>query len=244
MVQIDNWENTVFFRVDAEEDFMNPDGKLPVTENQDEADKVANSMERVTQVAEETGVTSVYTRDIHEKEDDEIAEGAPDYDETFPIHCERGEKGSEFIDAVVKEGYSSVSDHAKEFDFKDDYTAGQIREELECLEEDITIYKNRFNVFEGSGELQDDRTYADEIVDLLDPEQVVIDGVAADVCVDQAIEGLLEKEIDVILVEDATKGIEKQAEDLESDWNDKAEEYSAEFETTTAANLGGYAEAV
>lgn len=236
-------QETVLWRVDAENDFMKEEGRLAVGEDQEGAMEITENMEAVTEAAERYGTRSFYTRDLHTEEDDEIVPlEEADFEETFPMHCERGTDGAEFVDAVIREGEESVPDYAKEFDFQDEYTEQQIREELAGYEGDVLIDKNRFNVFEGSGRIDETTTYADVIVDQLDPDQVVLDGVATDVCVNQAVTGLLEREVDVYVVGDATKGIAAGIDEMRPGWEETAEEYGAEFGVIESTEVGEYLE--
>lgn len=236
-------QETVLWRVDVENDFMKEDGRLAVGEDQEGAMEITENMAAVTEAADEYGARAVYTRDLHTEEDEEIVPlEEADLDETFPMHCERGTEGAEFVDAVIREGEESVPEYAKEYDFQDSYTEEEIREELTGYGGDVLIDKNRFNVFEGSGRIDETTTYADVIVDELDPDQVVLDGVATDVCVDQAVTGLLEREVDVYVVGDATKGIAAGVDEMRPDWEETAEEYGAEFEVIESGEVGDYLE--
>jgi nicotinamidase/pyrazinamidase len=236
-------QETVLWRVDGENDFMKEDGRLAVGEDQEGAMEITENMATVTEAAERYGTMAVYTRDLHTEEDEEIEPlGEADFDETFPMHCKRGTEGAEFVDAVIREGEKTVPGYAKEFDFQDEYTEQEIREELTGYDEDVLIDKNRFNVFEGSGRIDDEMTYADVIVDEIDPDQVVLDGVATDVCVDQAVTGLLEREVDVYVVEDATKGIAARVEEMRPEWEEMAKEYGAEFGVIESGEVGDYLE--
>lgn len=44
----------------------------------------------------------------------------------------------------------------------------------------------------------------------IDPKKVVLYGVAADMCVKHAVEGLLERQYEIYVVDDAIKGVDKE----------------------------------
>jgi nicotinamidase-related amidase len=236
--------DTILWRVDAEKDFMLPDGLLSVFgDDKERARKVAANMQTVTEAADEYDARAVYTGDLHTMDDDEIVEDPEDadFDDYYPMHCERGSEGAEFIDEVVRHGYDAVREHAKEIDFQVEYTEDELREAVNQYR-DILLRKNRFDVFQGTGTVDDGSTYADLVVDEIEPEKVVMDGVAADVCVDRAIEGLLKRGVDVYLVEDATEGINDGVEDCADDWNETAAGYDAEFNLIQSDQVGEYLE--
>jgi nicotinamidase-related amidase len=59
------------------------------------------------------------------------------------------------------------------------------------------------------------------LLDILSPKKVVVYGVATDYCVKYAIEGLLRRCYDVVLVKDAIKGInETESKRLLEYWNE------------------------
>jgi len=190
---------TLFWNVDTQKDFMKTDGKLPVGEGQG-AMELEENLRYLTDLATQENVQVVNTGDYHNQDSEEIVfpeeNVEPDYLETFPPHCMQETEGVEFIDATDPE-------EALRFDWQQDY---DVATELENYEGDVVIYKDRFNVFEGS-------PHTDDIVDEIDPDRVFVYGVATDVCVDQAIEGLLETGAEVYAVEDAVKGIDPEASD-------------------------------
>ena len=62
----------------------------------------------------------------------------------------------------------------------------------------IVIYKDLFDVFKGS-------PHTESILDILSPERVIVYGVATNVCVNDAVLGLLERKIQVFVPTDAIK---------------------------------------
>jgi nicotinamidase-related amidase len=81
---------------------------------------------------------------------------------------------------------------------------------------DILFHKHRFDVFTNEN--------VGVVVELLDPEDIVLYGVATDVCDKAAIEGLLERRphTRLFVVTDAIRGIDKDvSEHLLKEWGDE-----------------------
>ncbi|MDY6778524.1 MAG: cysteine hydrolase family protein [Candidatus Nanohaloarchaea archaeon] len=194
--------DTIFWNVDTQYDFMReeePGGRLPVPGAKSIEDKLAY----LTEKAADEGYTVVNTADWHNEDTDELSED-PDYVETFPEHCMAGTKGAEYVPATRPEDPYVI-------DWKqDDVDLDEVENSRE-----IVLYKDQFNVFEGS-------PHTDEVVEELDPDRVVVYGVATNVCVDQAIQGLRDRDIEVYAVTDAMEGLpEPPVEDIVADWEDR-----------------------
>ncbi len=65
---------------------------------------------------------------------------------------------------------------------------------------EILLLKKNFNVFTNPN--------TDPLLDALDPEEIVVFGVATDVCDDAAIRGFLQRGRAVAFVEDAARGLD------------------------------------
>ncbi len=197
--------NTVFWNVDTQYDFMKPDGKLPVNGGEG-AEHIEPQLRELTELADRYDVTVVNTADYHTPESEELVfEGEPDLDSTFPPHCMENTEGADYIGATEPEDPAV-------FDWRGDY---DIAGRLEGTDRDIVVYKDRFDVFEGS-------PHTEDVVNYLDPDRAFVYGVATDVCVDQAVNGLIERGVEVYAVEDAIEGIDpqKSAEAVRS-WEEK-----------------------
>jgi nicotinamidase/pyrazinamidase len=194
-------DDTVFWNVDTQYDFMKPDGKLPVGGGEG-AEDIEDALARVTDIARERDIRVVNTADYHNQDSDEFSE-EPDFDQTFPPHCVAGTDGAKYVEAT-RPGNPLKIDWREEPDWDD----------VMAHEGDFVLYKDAFDVFAGEPE----SPYASEVVGTLDPERAVVYGVATDVCVDYAVEGLLDRGVDVYVVEDAVKGIdpENSRETMES----------------------------
>ena len=165
----------------------------------------------------------VYTGDWHNYQDAEIDPVAPDATKgTYPPHCmglsdDAAEREGAFIIQEIRPASPVVLPRdATDADARD--AARRAVDERRP----VFIQKSRFSVFEGNPATDAllhafrDRLGA--------PLEVVMIGVARDVCVKDAIEGMLERRIPVTLVTDATwgLGLETEAGSLSRWMNDGA----------------------
>jgi len=173
---------TVLWDVDTQVDFMLPDGKLYVPG----AEQTAPAMRQLVEAARAAGVVHVASADDHELTDDEIAD-EPDFQTTYPPHCLRGTHGARKV---------------PETDQEDPVPIG-----LETLPErylrgrEFLILKKHFDVFTNPN--------TDRLLTALDPDEIVVFGVATDVCDDAAIRGFLDRGRRVRFVEDAARGLDE-----------------------------------
>jgi len=196
-------DDTIFWNVDTQYDFMRPDGKLPGGGG-DGAEAIEEALAKVTQKARAENIRVINTADYHNQDSDEFSED-PDLQETFPPHCLAGSGGAEYVPATEPED-------PLELDWRGEADWAEVMDH----EGDFVLYKDAFDVF--AGELES--PHADDLVETLDPDRAVVYGVATDVCVDYAVEGLLDRGVDVYVVEDAVKGIDPEAsEESVSRWS-------------------------
>lgn len=176
----------ILWDVDTQVDFMEPAGKLYVPE----AEQVAPAMARLVAAARAAGLVHVASADDHELTDPELSD-APDFRNTYPPHCLRGTRGAEKI-AETEQGdplpFSIVP-------FPPGLVPGMIEGRRELL-----LLKKNFNVFTNPN--------TEPLLDALDPDEIVLFGVATDVCDDAAIRGFLQRDRRVVFVEDAAKGLD------------------------------------
>src|SRR3954471_11429943 len=147
----------VLWDVDTQVDFMLPAGKLYVRG----AEETAAAMRRLVEAARSAGIVHVASADDHELTDDEISE-QPDSSTTYPPHCLRGTRGAEKIAETAQEdpvplGLQPV---------KERWIRGR----------EFLLLKKSFDVFTNP--------HADLLLQRLEPEEVVLFGVATDVCND------------------------------------------------------------
>ena len=168
--------------VDTQVDFVHPNGKLAVPGATD----AVPAMARVVEAARAAGIPHVASADDHELTDPEIS-AEPDYATTYPPHCLRGTRGAERIpeteqDDPVPLGLTDVPEK---------WLRGR----------EFLLLKKHFDVFTNPN--------ADRLLARLDPDEVVLFGVATDVCNAAAIRGLLARGRNVAFVEDASRGLDE-----------------------------------
>jgi nicotinamidase/pyrazinamidase len=178
----------VLWDVDTQVDFMLPHGKLYVPG----AEETAPAMARLVAAAREAGIVHVASADDHELTDPEIS-ADPDWRNTYPPHCLRGTRGAMRIPETEQEDPLPLS--------LTPYPPGLVPGLVEGRRE-ILLLKKNFNVFTNPN--------ADPLLDALDPEEIVVFGVATDVCDDAAIRGFLQRGRRVRFVEDAARGLDEE----------------------------------
>ena len=178
----------ILWDVDTQVDFMEPNGKLYVPGARD----VAPAMERLVDAARAAHVVHVASADDHELTDPEISDD-PDFGNTYPPHCLRGTRGAEKIIETKQRDPLPLA----LVPFPPGLLPGMIEKRREIL-----LLKKNFNVFTNPN--------TDPLLDALDPDEIVVFGVAIDVCDDAAIRGFLRRERRVVFVEDASRGLDEQ----------------------------------
>jgi len=205
----------IFWDVDTQVDFMEPSGKLYVPGARD----VAPALERLVDAARAAGVVHVASADDHELTDPEISE-SPDLRNTFPPHCLRGPHGAEKILETKQRDPLQLS----LVPFPPGLIPGLVGGRREIL-----LLKKNFNVFTNPN--------TEPLLDALDPEEIVVFGVATDVCDDAAILGFLLRGRRVRFVEDAASGLdEARVAACTAVWRERGVEFSSAEEVI--ASLG------
>jgi nicotinamidase/pyrazinamidase len=172
----------VLWDVDTQVDFVHADGKLAVPA----AVEAVPAMRRLVTAAREAGLPHVASADDHELTDSEISE-SPDFEATYPAHCLRGTNGA----AKITE--TSQADPVP--------LALTIVPEHWLRGREFLLLKKSFDVFTNPN--------TDVLLDRLDPEEIVLFGVATDVCNDAAIRGLLARGRSVTFIEEASRGLDE-----------------------------------
>ena len=195
----------VLWDVDTQVDFMLPDGKLYVPG----AEETIPAMRQLVDAAREAGVVHVASADDHELTDPEISD-EPDFLNTYPPHCLRGTRGAQKIPETEQADPLPLS----LLPFPPGLVPGIVDGRREIL-----LLKKNFNVFSNPN------THA--LVNVLDPEVIVVFGVATDVCDDAAIRGFLERGRHVRFVEDAARGLdEKRVASCTAAWREAGVEFT------------------
>jgi len=178
---------TVLWDVDTQVDFVEPGGKLYVAG----AELVKPAMRRVVEAAREAALVHVASADDHELTDPEISE-EPDLESTWPPHCLRGTRGAEKVAETKQLDPLPLPQvplpHAV------------LRRLLEGRRE-ILIPKKHYDPFTNPN--------AEPLLDALDPEEILLFGVATDICDDVAVRALLRRGRRIAFVEDASRGLDE-----------------------------------
>jgi nicotinamidase/pyrazinamidase len=167
---------------------MLPGGKLYVPG----AEEVREEMGRLVAAAREAGVVHVASADDHELTDPEITSD-PDFVNTFPPHCLRGTPGAHKIPETAQADPLPLPTTP--------YPPGLVPGLVDGRRE-ILVLKKAFSPFANPN--------ADALLTALDPAEIVVFGVATDVCDHQAIMGFLERGRRVAFVEDAARGLSEE----------------------------------
>jgi len=169
--------------VDTQVDFIDANGKLAVPD----AEARVPAMARLVEWARREGIPHVASADDHELTDPEISE-SPDYADTFPPHCLRGTRGADKIAAT--EQTDPVPLGATEV--PEQWLRGR----------EFLIHKKHFDVFTNPN--------TERLLEHFEPDEIVLFGVATDICNDAAIKGLRKRGYDVTFVEDASCGLDDE----------------------------------
>jgi nicotinamidase/pyrazinamidase len=205
----------IIWDVDTQVDFMLPDGKLYVPG----AEETAPAMRLLVEAAREAGVVHVASVDDHELTDPEISSD-PDFRNTYPPHCLRGTRGAHKIPETEQEDPLPLS--------LVPFPPGLVPDLIEGRSE-ILLLKKNFNVFTNPN--------TDPLLEALDPAEIIVFGVATDVCDDAAILGFLQRGRRVRFVEDAARGLdEERVAKCTAAWREGGVEFTTVDEV--AASLG------
>jgi nicotinamidase/pyrazinamidase len=189
----------IFWDVDTQHDFMDPDGKLYVKG----AELIKPKLARLTTYAHAHGIPIVASSDDHELEHAEIS-ATPDFATTFPPHCMRGTKGALKIPETALVAPLVIEPDAIPHE--------TLVRTLSSHVGDVLLRKHRFDVFSNQN--------TTTVIEAWDPTEIVLYGVTLDYCVRYALDGLIDVGIPTIhLVLDATKPIvESSVDALVTGW--------------------------
>lgn len=196
--------------VDAQVDFMDPDGRLYVRDLVDESDpgatQIVGPLSEAVEWMYDFCRVVVFTGDWHSYEDAEIDAETPSPQEgTYPPHCmglsnDPGEREGAFIIPEIRPLNPLILDmEASEAEAKS-LAARAVSEGRP-----VFIGKNRFNVFEGNAATE---PFLDGLAEVLGgPLEIFVAGVARDVCVTGAVDGMQARGLRVRALRDATWGL-------------------------------------
>jgi nicotinamidase/pyrazinamidase len=172
----------ILWDVDTQVDFMLPHGKLYVPG----AEETVPAMKRLVDAARSAGVVHVASADDHELTDAEIS-ATPDFEATYPPHCLRGTRGARKLPETEQEDPVPLTLEP----VPERYLDGR----------EFLLLKKSFDVFTNPNTAR--------LLDHLDPDEIVLFGVATDVCDDAAIRAFLQRGRQVRFVEDAARGLDE-----------------------------------
>jgi nicotinamidase/pyrazinamidase len=206
---------TILWDVDTQADFIEPAGKLYFAG----AEEARPAMARLVEAARTAGVVHVASCDQHELSDPEISE-EPDYDSTWPPHCLLGTRGAEKITET------------KQLDPLPlpllPLPSAILRRLLEGGRE-ILIPKKQYDPFTNPN--------TETLLDVLDPDEILLFGVATDICDDVAVRALLRRGRRIAFVEDASRGADaSRVAACTAAWRDAGVRFTTAEEA--AASLG------
>jgi nicotinamidase/pyrazinamidase len=188
-----------FWDVDTQHDFMKRDGALHVPGSED----IIPLLARLTRFAHERRIPILASADDHLLTDRELSE-RPDFTDTFPPHCLRGTPGQARIPETTLQHQLVI---------EPDRNAATLANQAAAHTGDFLLHKHRFDVFSNLNVLP--------VLRALDPEVIVLYGVAVDLAVRHAIEGLAlhRPHTRLYLVVDATRSIRPEfGEHLLKEW--------------------------
>lgn len=178
-------KDILFWNVDTQIDFMNPNGKLYAPG----AESIQANLKQITSFASKNNIQVVNSADFHFENSKELSKN-PDFISTFPEHCMANTKGADYINETKPESPSS------EILWNQKYSDMEIKTFTKSR--NIVIRKDAFDVFEGNPNTE-------AIVTQINPKKVFVYGVTTNVCVDFAAIGLADRNISVYVIEDAIK---------------------------------------
>ena len=190
---------TILWDVDTQVDFVEPGAKLYFPG----AEEARPAMARLVEAARAVGIVHVASCDQHELSDPEISE-QPDFEGTWPPHCLLGTRGAEKIPET------------KQLDPLPlplvPVPAPILRRLLEGRRE-VLIPKKQYDPFTNPN--------TEKMLELLDPERIVLFGVATDICDDAAVRALVRRGRRIVFVEDASRGVdEARVAACRADWRE------------------------
>ena len=193
----------IFWDVDTQDDFLHADGKLYVPD----AEQIIPHLKQLTDYAHANGIRIVASSDDHDRTQPEISD-SPDWKTTFPPHCMRGSPGQKKIPDTALRDPLLIEPVAAD--------AKQMAERVRAHRGDVLFHKHALDVFTNPNVLT--------VLEVLDPGDIVVYGVATDFCVKADIEGLLERRphTRLLVVTDAIKPIDKDVgEQLLKEWGER-----------------------
>jgi nicotinamidase/pyrazinamidase len=191
---------TILWDVDTQVDFIEPGGKLYFAG----AEEAKPAMAGLVQAAQAAGATHVASTDQHELSDPEISE-EPDFRSTWPPHCLLGTPGAEKIPETKPRDPLPLPLVP---------VPHEILHRLLCGRREVLVPKKQYDPFTNPN--------TETLLDLLDPDEILLFGVATEICDDAAVRALLRRGRRIAFVEDAARGVdETQAAACIAEWSER-----------------------
>ncbi len=181
-------KDTIFWDVDTQFDFMQPQGNLYVPG----AENIIDKVNLARRFALENGCSIIADVDWHSTDDMEISD-SPDFKQTFPPHCMAGQAGSQRVGCLGELPIEYVQTDRME--------TGALQKLIDKDQFHIVIKKNTIDVFSNPN--------TDKLIKLINPKKVFVFGVALDFCVYYVLRGLSNRfpDIELCLLKDVTRGL-------------------------------------
>jgi nicotinamidase/pyrazinamidase len=190
--------SAAFWDVDTQIDFMEPGAALYVPG----AETIVDNLGALTEFARANRIRIIGSVDYHEPDNAELS-STPDFLETFPQHCIRGTRGQEKIPATAPLDPLWIDSQPID--------PTELARMVRFHEGEVIFRKQRFDVFSNPN--------VDTVLDVEDPREIVLYGVALDVCDAHAVEGLLARGRKIRIVRDAVRALDEAKGDaLLSAW--------------------------
>jgi nicotinamidase/pyrazinamidase len=199
----------VFWDVDTQYDFMRADGKLYVPGSEE----ILPALRALTDFAHARGIPIVASADNHEPKDAEISD-TPDWTTTFPPHCMRGTPGQLKIAETALLEPLVIEPEGQD--------PGALAHRILAHRGDFLLHKRTLDAFSNAN--------VQTVLRALEPETIVIYGVATDFCDKYTIEGLLRHwpRAELVLVSDAIRAIyPDEAQRLLESWRERGVRFLA-----------------
>jgi nicotinamidase/pyrazinamidase len=190
----------IFWDVDTLYDFMKPDGKLYVGGSEE----IIPAVKALTDFAHANRIPIVASADKHELSDLEISD-TPDWKTTFPPHCMRGTPGQLKIGETQLQNPLVIEPELLD--------PGALTQKVLAHRGDFLLNKRAVDVFTNAN--------VPTLLRALEPQAIVLYGVATDFCNRYAVEGLLRAlpQVELYLVGDAVRAIvPEEGERLIAGW--------------------------
>jgi nicotinamidase/pyrazinamidase len=177
---------TIYWEVDAQRDFMLPDGKLYVPG----AEKIIPNINRLVEAVRQGRVFLISSTDAHNSDDPELRE--------WPPHCLKGDPGADLVAEASAPNQLIIPNEAK---FAVPQNTSGYRQ--------VILQKNTLDVFDNPKTEVLLNRFNSAGSPAFDPDlEFVVFGVATEYCVQRAAEGLLRRGHRVAIVTDAVRSID------------------------------------